>query len=82
MYRAALYEADLCRLGKRLAEQHNQKALRHHQIEVRVYWNRLRASLQSRDAAVGSYVRGGLARSGIAGRPKGSWTPMLFRCEN
>ena len=48
MYRAALYEADLCRLGKRLAEQHNQKALRHHQIEVRVYWNRLRASLQSR----------------------------------
>ena len=48
MYRAALYEADLCRLGKRLAEQHSQQALRRPQMEVRVYWNRLRAALQSR----------------------------------
>ena len=48
MYRAALYEADLCRLGKRLADQHNQKAMRHPRQEIRVWWNRLRASLQSR----------------------------------
>ena len=48
MYRAALYEADLCRLGKRLMEQHRQDALRRPQMEVRVYWNRLRAALQSR----------------------------------
>ena len=48
MYRAALYEADLCRLGKRLAEQHRQEALRHPRKEVQVWWNRLWASLQSR----------------------------------
>ena len=48
MYRAALYEADLSRLGKRLAEQHKQEALRHPRIEVRVWWIRLWASLQSR----------------------------------
>ena len=48
MYRAALYEADLCRLGKRLMEQHRQEALRHPRIEVRVWWKRLRAALQSR----------------------------------
>ena len=48
MYRACLYEADLCRLGKRLMEQHNQKALRHSRGQVRVWWSKLRASLQSR----------------------------------
>ena len=48
MYRAALYEVDLCRLGKRLAEQHSRNALRHPRQEVRVWWNKLRASLQSR----------------------------------
>ena len=48
MYRASLYEADLCRLGKRLMEQHKKEALRHPLREVRVWWNGLRASLQSR----------------------------------
>ncbi len=48
MYRACLYEADLCRLGKRLSEQHKQEALRHPRKEVQVWWNRLWASLQSR----------------------------------
>ena len=48
MYRACLYEADLCRLGKRLMEQHKQEALRHPRNEVRVWWNKLRASLQGR----------------------------------
>ena len=48
MYRASLYEADLCRLGRQLMEQYNQKALRHHQIGVRAWWNRLQASLRSR----------------------------------
>ena len=48
MYRAALYEADLCRLGKQLIDQHSQKALRHHQIGVRASWSKLRDSLQSR----------------------------------
>ena len=48
MYRASLYEADLCGLGKRLMEQHKKKALRHHQIGVRAWWNKLSASLQSR----------------------------------
>ena len=48
MYRAALYEADLCRLGRRLAEQHRQEALRHPRKEVVLWWNKLWASLQSR----------------------------------
>ncbi len=47
MYRAALYEADLCRWGKRLVDQHSQKALQHHQIGVRAWWSKLRGSLQS-----------------------------------
>ncbi len=44
MYRATLYESDLCRLGKRLAEQYKQTALR----RIPVEWNRLNAPLQSR----------------------------------
>ena len=48
MYRAALYEADLCRKGKRLLELYRQEAMRHPQMEVRVYWKRLRATLDSR----------------------------------
>ncbi len=48
MYRATLYEADLCRLGKRLMEQNKQKALRDPRRGARVWWNRLQASLASR----------------------------------
>ena len=48
MYRAVLYEADICRLGKRLMEQHSEKALRHSRKDLRIWWNKLRASLQSR----------------------------------
>ena len=47
-YRAALYEADLCRLGKRLAPQHHRLAMQHHRLEVRVGWLKLLKSLQRR----------------------------------
>ena len=48
MYRAALYEADLCRVGKPMLEKYKHEALRHPRTEVLVYWNKLRAVLQSR----------------------------------
>ena len=48
MYRASLYEADLCRLGERWAEQCKREALRHPRTEIKTSWPKLWASLQSR----------------------------------
>lgn len=48
IYRAALYDVDMCRLGKKFVEGWNIQALRHHDIGTRVEWLQMRNSLRYR----------------------------------
>ena len=48
MYRAALYEVDMCRLAKQFARDWSKQALTHHDKGIRFKWTQLMSTLNSR----------------------------------